>query len=684
MYILLLIAFTAIFISAYFLTKLFFNNRVSALLLLMAALLYLLPTLAGAWGILLPSTLLVFALVALLVSGTIFIFKRKSLDQTNELTFIPIEYRTRPIMLEALLVVVPVIYALVWISIFVVLSVRHQIAQYFMPPLSWDVVEYHFPHLVDAIQSGSLWTTVWAHYPMGGEMFHAWGFIFLRNDALVYVTHFFFSIILIFFSCFSLHILCFQDRKSLSGTEIIAYLLMIVMLLLSPPLWDMHFNQIGKNDIAMSAFIMATLCFLLQWITDTSTNKPSGQNILLIGIALGIISGIKPHGLLFSAFFLGMLLKDNLYKKASWYSAGVVSLCILLFAAFWYIRPLVMLKTIPPSGIDQTVISNLNNGINLFVRSREGILFSLSIAFCLIMGVIWYNKDFKMRAANYTLAASIVIFCLTPFGALNGTEIQLRLAPATIPLVIILAVATFLRLIVKADAENKAYHLNGPDYRTYRRLTIWAWVSISLGSLAIMAISLMSGLATKTRWAWNLRGLIIIGFLAASIYLYNSVKPTKDYHLRVSRSRVALISFFIVFLALVIQIKSYEPLGDLPGYNENTSVYRWVYQNIRGKNLYLLGLRPYGLYGKELSNRVIYGGDSHNTKIEDWLSIIKQNKVDYLVIGRDYAQHEGWYDFKPFPSDIAKIIAMPNIFKLVWSDNRAMIFSIEPSFFNCG
>ena len=56
---------------------------------------------------------------------------------------------------------------------------------------------------------------------------------------------------------------------------------MTVMLLFFPPLWDMHFNQIGKNDIAMSAFIMAALYFLLQYITDTSTNKAFRQNILL-------------------------------------------------------------------------------------------------------------------------------------------------------------------------------------------------------------------------------------------------------------------------------------------------------------------------------------------------------------------------------------------------------------------
>ena len=683
MYLLLMISFTAIFISAYILSKLFFNNRGSALLLLISVLLYLLPTIAGALGILLPHFLIIFALTALLISVLTYILRWKSYDKPNGFNYISIEYCARPITLEILLVVVPAICAFSWILIFVVQSIRHKIALYYIPPFPWDVVAYHFPTLVNAIQSGSLWTTFWAHYPMGCEMIHSWGFVFLRNDALVYPTHFFFSIVFIFFSGIILHILCFQDRKALSGTEIIAYLIMILMLLVSPPLWDMHFNQIGKNDIAMSAFVMAAFCFILQCITETSTSKIYKQNILLIGIALGILSGIKPHGLLYAAFFLVMLLKDSFSKKVPLYSMGVVGLCILLLAGFWYIRPLIMLGTIPPSGVDLSIVFNLNKGLGLFLNGRENILFSLSMVFCLIMGVSWHNKDFRMRVVNYTLAASIVIFWLTPFGAWDG-YMHLRYASATIPLVIIMGIATFLRLFVKTGVENNAVQLKEPNYWTYRRGTILACVSLGLGSVAMMAISLMGGLETKPRWAWNLRGLIIIGFLAASLYTYNSVKALKDYQLSMSRSFLSVISFIMVFITLVIQIIFYEPPGDLPGYNENTSVYRWVYQNMRGKTIYLLGLRPYGVYGKEFSNRVIYGGDSHGTKLEVWLSLMKQEKVDYLVIGRDYAQHEGWYDYKPFPSDVAKILARPNIFKLVWSDDGAMIFSIEPGFFTRG
>ena len=286
MYILLMITFTAIFFSAYILTKLYFNNRGSALLLLLSALLYLLPTIAGALGILQPYPLMALAFTTLLISALLFLFNRQSYDKPDHSIYIPIEYRSRPLTSEVLLVVIPAIYALAWLSFFVVQSFRHKIAHYDIAPLPWDVVEYHFPHLVDAIQSGSLWTTIWAHYPMGCEMFYSWGFAFLKNDSLVNVTHFSFSILFIFFSCFALHILCFQDRKTISGTDIIAYLLLTIMLLLFPPLWDMHFNQIGKNDIAMSAFTMAALCFYLQSITDTSTNKSFGQNILLLGIAL--------------------------------------------------------------------------------------------------------------------------------------------------------------------------------------------------------------------------------------------------------------------------------------------------------------------------------------------------------------------------------------------------------------
>ena len=72
----------------------------------------------------------------------------------------------------------------------------------------------------------------------------------------------------------------------------------------------------------------------------------------------------------------------------------------------------------------------------------------------------------------------------------------------------------------------------------------------------MIAISLIGGLESKPRWAWNLRGLIIIGFSAASLYIYNSVKAIKDYNLSISRSFLYVTAFFIVIIALVFQIIS--------------------------------------------------------------------------------------------------------------------------------
>jgi hypothetical protein len=682
MYVLLMFSFTAIFISAYILARLFFNNRSSALFILISVLLYILPMIGGALGILRPYYLVTFALVVLVISGLIYIFKWQSSDKPDRVDYISIAYCARPMPLEVLLLIIPVICSLSWITIFFVQSVRHKIAYYYISPYSWDVVEYHFPTIVNAVQSGSLWTAFWAHYPMGCEMIHSWGFVFLRNDSLVYYIHFFFSFLLIFYSGLIIHTLCFQDKKTLSGIEIIAYLVMAVMMLLSPLLWDMQFNQVGKNDIAMSPFMLAALYFYLQCIKETPTSENYGQNILLLGLTLGIISGIKPNGLFYSVFFVGMLLKDKFSKKVPWYSVGGVCLCILLLAGFWYIRTLIMVGIPSPgmSGSYKSILFNLIKDRDLFLTGRDSLLFSLSIVFCLIMGVVWHNKDVRMRVANYTLAGSIVLFCLTPNSFWQG-YMQLRLGPAIIPLVIIIAIATFLRLIVKTGEEDKAFHLNEPNSRTYRRETILACVLLALGSVAMVAISFIGGLEAKPRWAWNLRGLIVIGFLAAALYIYNLAKALKDYHLSMSRSLLSLFSFFIVVITLFVQIIVYKPPGDLPGYNENTSVYRWVYQNIQGKTICLLGLRPYGVYGKELSNRVIYGGNSNGTNLDKWSSLIKQAKCDYLVVGRDYDQHEGWYDYKAFPSDLAKIMAMSDIFKLVWSDNSAMIFSIEPSFF---
>jgi hypothetical protein len=682
MYLLLLATLLAIFISSYILTNLFFNNRGSALLLIISILLYFFPMLAGLLGILRLFSLFSLALITLFIVMIVYLCKLKSFNQPIGFNQIRIEYCARPMIYEMLLVVIPAISSLAWILIFAVQSARHKIALIYIPPFPWDVVEYHFPHLVDALQSGSLWTTVWAHYPMGGEMFHAWGFSFLRSDALVYPTHFFFSILLIFFSCLVLKVLCFPGSKLTSGTEVTVYLILTVMLLLFPPLWDMHFNQIGKNDSAMSALIVAVLYFFLQCLTEPSNKEIFRQNLLLAGIALGIASGIKPTGVLYSLFFLGMLLKESFSKRVPWYPVVVLGSCILLLAVFWYIRPLIMLGTIPPAGVDQSVAYNLKKGLALFIHGRENILFSLSMVFCLIMGVVWHKKDFKIRVAIYTLAASIVIFCVTPFSAFNRTDMQLRLSPAMIPLVIIIAMATFLRLLVKISENNKTYPMDEPNAWTYRRKTILASVLLSLSVVAMVAISFMSGFETKPRLAWFLRGLIVIGFTATSLYIYNSSNAIKTYTLNIARNFLYVTAFFLVVIILFIQIITYKPSGDLAGYNEQTSAYRWVYKNIQGKTIYDFGLRPYGLYGKDLANRVIYGGYSSDMKLEYLVPVLKQEKPGFLVIGRDFAQHQGWYDFSPFPADVAKILAWPNIFKLLWSDDHAMIFKIDPSFYS--
>lgn len=682
MYLLLMTAFTAIFISCYILSIHFFNNRGSALLILIVGFLYLLPTIGGALGFLQPYFLITLTLIVLLASIVTYLFFLKSNNKPVGFNFIHINYYARPMVIEMLLVVIPVISSLAWILIFVVQSVRHKIALFYTPPFPWDVVEYHFPHLLNAIQTGSLWTTVWAHYPMGGEMFHAWGFSFLRSEALVYPTHFFFTILLVFFSCLILQVLCFPDRKQLSGTKIIAYLILTVMLLLFPPLWDMHFTQVGKNDTAMSALIIAALYYLLQSLTETYNKEAFIQNLLLTSIAIGVACGIKPNGVLYSIFFIGMFVKESFYKNVPWYSVGVLGFCILLLAAFWYIRPLIMLRTIIPSGVEQSVVYNLKSGLALFIHGRENILFSQSVVFCLIMGVIWHKRDLKIRVANYTLAASIVIFCITPYSAFNETDMQLRLSPAMIPLVIIMAIVTFLHLIVKVNENNKVNQINVPNAWTYRSKSILSCVSLSLGVLGMVAILLMGGLETKPRLAWFLSGLIIIGFAATSLYNYNSIKYSKEYIFSISRSFFYVTAFFIVVITLFIQTIAYKPSGDLEGYNEQTSAYRWVNQNIRGKTICALGLRPYGLYGKGFGNRVTYGGYSAGTTLEDWLSILKQEKADYLAIGRDFAQHKGWHDFKPFPSDVGKMLSMTNLFKLVWSDSHAVIVKIEPGFYS--
>ena len=147
MYLLLVISFSAIFIVAYIITKLFFDNRGSAIVILHSGLLYLLPTLAGALGILRPYVLITFALITVLISVLIYIFKRESYDKSVRFNLISINYCARPVILEVLLVVIPC-HCIVFVDFYLCGAISTAKDSPFSDsPHVWDVVEYHFPTL---------------------------------------------------------------------------------------------------------------------------------------------------------------------------------------------------------------------------------------------------------------------------------------------------------------------------------------------------------------------------------------------------------------------------------------------------------------------------------------------------------------------------------------------------------
>lgn len=56
-----------------------------------------------------------------------------------------------------------------------------------MHPLSWHVVTYHLPNVVDYLNSGSLWTLqgTYSQYPGGNELLQIWSFLPLKLDTLL-------------------------------------------------------------------------------------------------------------------------------------------------------------------------------------------------------------------------------------------------------------------------------------------------------------------------------------------------------------------------------------------------------------------------------------------------------------------------------------------------------------------
>ena len=142
-------------------------------------------------------------------------------------------------------------------------------------------------------------------------------------------------------------------------------------------------------------------------------------------------------------------------------------------------------------------------------------------------------------------------------------------------------------------------------------------------------------------------------------------------------------SFYWLFLINIIgstiitfQLISYKPPIGLPGFdnilfmgdNPASYVYQWSQKNLTNTTIYSMNLRPYGLYGFPFTNQVVDGsitGTSYTKSVES----IKRNNSQFLIISRNPFTGK-------FPQALSGFIDNPEKFKMIYSDQLAVIFKV--------
>jgi len=125
-------------------------------------------------------------------------------------------------------------------------------------PLSWDVVTYHLPNVLDYINSGSLWTLkpeTFNQYPGGNELIQIWSFLPLKIDSFLGINTFVLSTGIFLASTLIL------EKAIKTKTPFMLGLLSLSLWLicLSLPDFNVVLFDFGRNDITLAFWELVAL-----------------------------------------------------------------------------------------------------------------------------------------------------------------------------------------------------------------------------------------------------------------------------------------------------------------------------------------------------------------------------------------------------------------------------------------
>ena len=506
--------------------------------------------------------------------------------------------------------------------------------------LSWDVVSYHLPNAVTYLQSQTWWIVqgTYGHYPGGNELLNLWSLMPLRSEALLGFTTMALFLGSVLASVVILNLVVPIRSPFWRG---IASVVLVSVLVSIPEFQNLAFD-VGRNDVTMLFWELVIVWTFLR--SKTRTNHWA----ILTGITLGMLIATKPNGLY---FLLGMLLL-NIAAPNSELDEPIVLrirttllkilLPSLLVGGGWYLRNLILIGKLTPvdqlkAAADLSIVQSLSNPALYTLNSPFIILtFATVLSFVILTTAVAFRPIDRIDRPPLPQSSRFAV----PLG------IQ------------IIAAWNLIAIIAMLFTPSGAGYLAGSGKAFLIQIRYSAIVMPMTGILILYGLSVLLDRALQpTPWLNRLERRIL---------------PSQ------SKKTLAIAAGTLALLT-VAQIATYRTPEGLPGYDgiffpmgkTESNVYRWVQKNIRDSTIYSIGLRPYGLLGDRLSNRVI---DRLGTSGWTWAQgelVVASQKPNFVAVCVDP------FDRSIPLDELKKMAGDGSKFKLVYQDDLAIVFRVS-------
>lgn len=194
-------------------------------------------------------------------------------------------------------------------------------------PTDFDSLAYHMPLINHWAQEGSLYAPQSANWflPANNELFGAWITVPFSGDFLIGLNNL--PVIALW------AVALFQICSSLGLYGAWAHLVTLMSILIHT-LFDQACN--AGNDVAVAAYFAAAGCYILRYLR--SRNR---ADLMLCGVCVGLLAGVKYFALGYAAVMLGTLLACLWFMhrtRAALALTGQAAVVSLLTGSYWYLR----------------------------------------------------------------------------------------------------------------------------------------------------------------------------------------------------------------------------------------------------------------------------------------------------------------------------------------------------------